>query len=246
MDKLIDLTGKTFGRLKVLYRGDDYITPKGQHKPTWWCECSCGNPNLINVTGTHLRSGHTTSCGCYNIQTTIEANSKTNVYDLTGEYGIGYTTNTNVPFLFDLEDFDKIKQFCWREDNSKNGYIVARDITQPHETKIVLLHRIIMNCPDEMQVDHIFHDVKDNRKSKMRIVTLAQNNYNRLPYEGEKIRGVYPKKNGKWKAQITFKGVVHNLGLYNSKGEAVTARKEGEKKYFGEYAYQEEMLGQED
>lgn len=35
MGKLIDLTGMTFGKLKVLYRGDDYVTPSGQHKPTW-------------------------------------------------------------------------------------------------------------------------------------------------------------------------------------------------------------------
>ena len=241
MRKLTDLTGMTFGKLKVLYRGDDYVTPSGQHKPTWWCECSCGNPNLVNVMGTHLRTGHTQSCGCHNIFTTKQANTKSNKWDLTGEYGIGYTTNTNVPFYFDLEDFDKIKKYCWREDMGKNGYIVARDITKPHETKMVSLHRIIMDCPPEMQVDHIYHNTKDNRKSKLRIVTPAQNNYNKFPSKDDsRITGVKKTENNKWVASITHLGKYHHLGTYDTKEEAIEARKKGEEKYFGEYAYKEE------
>ena len=30
----------------------------------WECECDCGNPNHIIVTGDNLRRGHTQSCGC--------------------------------------------------------------------------------------------------------------------------------------------------------------------------------------
>ena len=36
---------------------------------------------------------------------------KTNVFDVSGEYGIGYTTNTNRAFIFDLTDYDFIRQF---------------------------------------------------------------------------------------------------------------------------------------
>ena len=35
-----------------------------------------------------------------------------NVYDLSGEYGIGYTLKGE-PFWFDLEDYDLIKDYCW-------------------------------------------------------------------------------------------------------------------------------------
>lgn len=38
-------------------------------------------------------------------------NKRYNRYDLTGEYGIGYT-NQGVEFYFDLEDYDKIKEYC--------------------------------------------------------------------------------------------------------------------------------------
>ena len=36
-----------------------------------------------------------------------------NKYDLSGEYGIGWTHNTEHEFYFDLEDYDIIKYYCW-------------------------------------------------------------------------------------------------------------------------------------
>lgn len=59
---LIDLTGEVFGNLTVLCRDDS--KPKGHGKPVFWiCKCICGN--TCSVQGTHLKTGHTKSCGCY-------------------------------------------------------------------------------------------------------------------------------------------------------------------------------------
>lgn len=56
-EKIIDLTGKRFGKLVVLekqgYRG---------HCITWKCRCDCGNETI--VFGGALRDGTTKSCGC--------------------------------------------------------------------------------------------------------------------------------------------------------------------------------------
>lgn len=57
MPRLIDLTGKTFGRLTVLGRGE----VRGD-KIMWRCRCSCGVEK--QVYGGHLRSGRSQSCGC--------------------------------------------------------------------------------------------------------------------------------------------------------------------------------------
>lgn len=59
MPPLLDLHGKTFGRLNVV----------GPHQRrsgvTYWrCECSCGLEVWVSVG--HLRSGNTKSCGCLN------------------------------------------------------------------------------------------------------------------------------------------------------------------------------------
>lgn len=62
-NKFIDLTGKTFGHLKVEKRAPDkYIS--GKQVTCWYCTCDCGNPNMVIISGHNLRNGHTTSCGC--------------------------------------------------------------------------------------------------------------------------------------------------------------------------------------
>lgn len=59
MSRLIDLTGQQFGRWTVLKRDT-----KGKFKePHWVCQCTCGT--IKSVQGTSLRSGTSTSCGCY-------------------------------------------------------------------------------------------------------------------------------------------------------------------------------------
>ena len=57
MAKLIDLTGKKFGKLKVIRREGSHLGVA-----TWFCECECGGTAI--VTGSNLRQGNTKSCGC--------------------------------------------------------------------------------------------------------------------------------------------------------------------------------------
>ena len=56
--KFIDLTGRTFDRLKVLY----FVDSVG-NKGSWMCECSCSNRKII--LGQSLTRGMTKSCGCF-------------------------------------------------------------------------------------------------------------------------------------------------------------------------------------
>lgn len=65
MSKLIDLSGKRFGKLTIIQRLGTHVATGGQKFPTWECLCDCGNK--VIATGSCLRSGHTTSCGCKNL-----------------------------------------------------------------------------------------------------------------------------------------------------------------------------------
>src|ERR1700747_1570246 len=58
--KLTDLTGQTFGLLTVIKRVEN-PNPKNRNS-RWLCRCECGNETI--TISQHLRSGHTTSCGC--------------------------------------------------------------------------------------------------------------------------------------------------------------------------------------
>ena len=56
-----DLTGKSFGRLLVLHRLPNHVTPSGQTKTMWRCQCDCGKE--CDVYTSQLKSGKN-SCGC--------------------------------------------------------------------------------------------------------------------------------------------------------------------------------------
>ena len=56
-----DLTGQVFGKLTVIKRETDYISPNGQHGTQWLCKCECGNE--IIARGGNLTNENTQSCG---------------------------------------------------------------------------------------------------------------------------------------------------------------------------------------
>ena len=227
MGNFIDLTGLKFGRLTVIRKAEN---PSEAHIK-WLCECECGN--FITTRGTSLRSGITKSCGCLvsdKVRELNKANRKYNTYDLSGNYGIGYASNTNEPFYFDLEDYDKIKDYCWYSNS--DGYLCSRE-----NNKEINMHRFIMNenNPD-IEVDHFNRDRKDNRKKNLRSLTREHNNWNKgLQTNNESgVTGVrFNKKAQKWVAYIMRK----HLGTFNNFEDAVKARERAERKYFGEYSY---------
>lgn len=131
----------------------------------------------------------------------------------------------------DLDDIDKVKDYKW----SMSHDYVYNSITN------MFLHRLIMNCPKDMVVDHINHNPLDNRKSNLRICTVSQNGMN-AKIRNDNTSGVtgvgWDKKYNKWYARIAIKGERILLGYFNTKEEAVKARQEAEIKYFGKYRNQ--------
>lgn len=78
MPALIDLTDKTFGRLRVLHRAKTSRTGKVR----WACVCDCGGE--IIATTSNLRGGLSTSCGCARSETLAEVNRSRATHGLTG------------------------------------------------------------------------------------------------------------------------------------------------------------------
>jgi hypothetical protein len=66
----VDLKNQKIGRLKIIKRGEDYISPGGFHRIQWLCQCDCGNTKLI--ASSSLLSGGTKSCGCLARERTSE------------------------------------------------------------------------------------------------------------------------------------------------------------------------------
>lgn len=84
-----------------------------------------------------------------------------------------------------------------------------------------MLHRFIMDCPDDAVIDHKNHNGLDNRRCNLHIVSCGLNNQNLIPRHGtsSKFRGVY-LHNGKWEASATINGQKYYLGIYATELEA--------------------------
>ena len=67
MSKAIDLTGRTFGLLKVIRRVED-VKPD---RPMWLCECRCGKSVVKSSTSLTKQNG-VKSCGCLRHQKSPE------------------------------------------------------------------------------------------------------------------------------------------------------------------------------
>lgn len=232
--KIKDLTGKKFGYLTVLELDKErYVSPNGSVHTKWICQCDCGN--IVSIDTNSLRRG-TKSCGCKSAEIAKQTKLDSNVYDISGEYGIGYDKNDNT-FYFDIDDYEKIKNYTWylRQD----GYVGAH----LSNNQTMLMHRFIMNVldNDDIFVDHIHAERKnDNRKSNLRLSTKSQNEMN-IPVRSNNTSGVtgisYAKQNGKWHAYISKDGIRDNLGWFECFDDAVAARKFAEENYFGDRSY---------
>ena len=151
------------------------------------CRCSCSKQIEKPVRVDSLVSNKIKSCGCLASENGYKQgkNSRNpNTYDLSGEFGIGYTRNFNQYgenwFYFDLDDYDKISKYTWCFD--ADGYLMTR--IDGHNVK---LHRLIMDFPDNLEIDHVYHDPytnrpykNDNRKHNLRVCSHKENCKNRL------------------------------------------------------------------
>lgn len=246
-----DLTGMVFGRLTVMHQTEDYVTPKGAHQARWHCICSCNDHNEVDVLGSNLtkRERGTKSCGCLSVERTINMNhnlfKKYNEYDLSGEYGVGYCSNTNEPFYFDLEDYDKIKNYCWYElVNGVYHSLIAREFLSDNYTNNnIRMHQVLgYHYPD-----HINRNPLDNRKCNLRQATVSQNNMNKTVARNNTsgIIGVnWDKKLEKWKVSITCDKKRIHIGYFINKDDAIRARLIVEMKYFGEFSPQKHLFKQ--
>lgn len=138
--------------------------------------------------------------------------------------------------LIDLDDLDKVKDYKWRLHNKQKYVITDMD-------SLTLLHRFIMNPPDDMQIDHINGNPLDNRKSNLRICTQQQNLLNKGIKSNNTtgITGVYwDKSRKKWLASIGLNGRSHHLGRFDNLEDAIKVRKQAEIEYFGKYRRDED------
>lgn len=221
-----DLTGQIFGRLTVIKQAENK-----NGRVMWLCICSCKNKEYIALSKT-LLNGTCKSCGCITKErctNNISKNKKYNIYDLTGEYGIGYYKD-NTEFYFDLNNYDKIKDCYWTK---KDEYAVTVTL----KTKLgkrISMHQLLYGD----YVDHIDGNRSNNRKYNIRKATTSENNSNTKIYKNNKsgVKGVSYHDAYGYKATIQKNKIVYDLIYTYNFEEAVLYREIAELYLFKEFS----------
>jgi hypothetical protein len=144
--------------------------------------------------------------------------------------------------LVSESDFARVSQHNWQLDG--NGYVVTKMfVTLPdgtRELQKVLLHRFILNAPDQLEVDHRDWDKLNNQRDNLRLATKAQNNANRGPQRNKSCpyKGVfYHKRDMVWRASIIVDGKNRHLGTFRCPKKAARAYDLAALAAWGEFAY---------
>lgn len=131
----IDLIGHKYGKLLVIEKTDKRSSGKSGNI-VWKCKCDCGN--ITYVPGNHLRSGHTSSCGCINY-----SKGEKKIEDILKENNIKYqkqytfndlVSKKNALLRFDFAIFDKennLKQLV--EFDGRQHFKYESNWNQPEE-----------------------------------------------------------------------------------------------------------------
>lgn len=137
---------------------------------------------------------------------------------------------------------DNIEKCRFRKWRFVDGYVKSgNSINEP----LIQLHRYILDITNRnIKVDHIDRNPLNNRKSNLRICTSQENTCNQglSKINTSGITGVnWTNKDNRWRAYITYKGKRIHLGQYINIDDAIKARLQAEKKYFGEFAPQQHL-----
>ncbi len=140
--------------------------------------------------------------------------------------------------IVDADDYERLSKYKWHALQDSNNYYARK--RRGHG--MVLMHRLLLNAPRGLVVDHINHNGLDNRKSNLRLCTVAENNQNSRPCtrpnKWSKYKGVTFDKNRK----LFMAAIIHNkkryfLGRFDSETDAAKAYDKKASELFGEFAY---------
>lgn len=143
-------------------------------------------------------------------------------------------TNGNVTAV-DPEDFEWLSKWAWGREIG--GY-VRRQIKVKGKVFCVLMHRVIMDAPKHLQVDHRDMVRNNNQRFNLRLATMSDNRCNQKIDKRNRsgFKGIYYAPHCKmWRASIAKNRKVTHLGYYKTPEEAHAAYAKAAKEIHGEF-----------
>ncbi len=155
----------------------------------------------------------------------------------------------NQVVLVSDKDYDWLNTVKWYAAwcSVRHGFYAKRNGYINSKRRSILMHRLIMNAQPGQQIDHIDHNLLNDQRENLRFCTSSQNCCNRKPYHGcsSIYKGVSWYRHRKWMAYIKLNGCQQYLGYFVSETDAALAYNVAARKYFGEFAFCNEIQNRE-
>jgi AP2 domain-containing protein len=149
--------------------------------------------------------------------------------------------NKNRVALVDDEDFGRVNAHKWHVETMHSGISYAstniRLQSKPYKAKKIRMHRLIMNAPDGVEVDHWNGEGLDNQRGNLRLATGPQNQQNRTRLAQTNTSGyrgvTFHKRAQKWQASIKQNHKQHYLGVFETAESAARAYDAAARRMYG-------------
>ena len=228
-EKRQNLSGRRFGSLTTIRyiepKDIEKAVPEGQRRKNsdggylglWECRCDCGNIRFARASV--LTDGEIKSCGCKNARE-----------DLTGQRFGRLVALREIPFDDPFyERFKKPKNIYW-ECRCDCGNLTNATVSMlKNGLKISCGCYYLDKAKPTMEIAHIMKGDIDGT-NLISIRNALDGKVSKANRSG--IGGVYQKTNGKYGAQIGFKGKRYFLGTFDTLDDAACARKQAEEYFY--------------
>lgn len=152
--------------------------------------------------------------------------------------------------LVDNADYDWLNRYKWhtRSRDARCCYASRNIWISNSKRRPTPLHRVILNAPDGIEVDHINGDGLDNRRSNLRLCSRNENARNRRLNCNSKtgFKGVHLTRGNRkkpYRARIRLNGRRVVIGWYKTPEAAAQVYDLAALEHHGKFALTNKMLG---
>lgn len=140
--------------------------------------------------------------------------------------------------LVDDSDYSRVASVKWRAFVCKSGIVYAvRTATRGGKRRQLSMHRVVVDAPEEFDVDHKDWNGLNNQRSNLRLCSHRQNMANARRRPGRSgFRGVQPIPSGRWRAVISEFDRLRHIGVFDSAEAAARAYDDAAINCYGEFA----------
>lgn len=143
--------------------------------------------------------------------------------------------------FIDRADMGIVKNYHWfAHRNGKTFYCMTHDWDKNGKRVFIAIHRLLINVPKGMQIDHVDRNGLNNTRKNLRECSPIENSHNKGVTSANKsgYKGVsFYTKHNKWRASLKCNGKEYYGGIYSCRIAAAYRYDQIARQVFGEFAY---------